>query len=196
MTPGAAQSFPVRLLGSLLLTLALGVSPALAAPASGYVLDGVPLVRQTYNACGPASIAQVLGYYGLSLSQQEISRQTRASDRSYMTAQAIVDFAPQVGLGARLYSGGSLQTVRAAIKHGLPLIALQSHIPQPGKVIPHWRVVVGYDDAARLVYLMDPLLGYVALGFADFDRVWQDQRGQFAVMYPPQLEATVRKVIG
>lgn len=172
MTPGAAQSFPVRLLGSLLLALALGVSPALAAPASGYVLDGVPLVRQTYNACGPASIAQVLGYYGLSLSQQEISRQTRASDRSYMTAQAIVDFAPQVGLGARLYSGGSLQTVRAAIKHGLPLIALQSHIPQPGKVIPHWRVVVGYDDAARLVYLMDPLLGYVALGFADFDRVW------------------------
>lgn len=196
MTPGAAQSFPVRLLGSLLLALALGVSPALAAPASGYVLDGVPLVRQTYNACGPASIAQVLGYYGLSLSQQEISRQTRASDRSYMTAQAIVDFAPQVGLGARLYSGGSLQTVRAAIKHGLPLIALQSHIPQPGKVIPHWRVVVGYDDSARLVYLMDPLLGYVALGFADFDRVWQDQRGQFAVMYPPQLEATVRKVIG
>ncbi|GGI74865.1 hypothetical protein GCM10010914_06270 [Deinococcus wulumuqiensis] len=196
MTPGAAQSFPVRLLVSLLLTLALSVSPALAVPVSGYVLDGVPLVRQTYNACGPASIAQVLGYYGLSLSQQEISRQTRASDRSYMTAQAIVDFAPQVGLGARLYSGGSLQTVRAAIKHGLPLIALQSHIPQPGKVIPHWRVVVGYDDAARLVYLMDPLLGYVALGFADFDRVWEGQRGQFAVMYPPQLEATVRKVIG
>ena len=193
----------MRFFFSSLLALTLLAPPAWAAqvqsvqaPASGYVLQGVPLVRQTYNACGPASIAEVLGYFGLTMSQQDISRQTRASDRAYMTAQAIVDFAPQVGLGARLYAGGSLDTVRAAIKHGLPLIALQSHIPEPGKVIPHWRVVVGYDDAARLVYLMDPLLGYVALSYADFDRVWADHRGQFAVMFPPRLEATVKKVIG
>ncbi|WP_339095664.1 C39 family peptidase [Deinococcus sp. VB142] len=186
----------MRVFRSFLLLMALGAAPALAAPAQGYVLQGVPLVRQTYNACGPASIAQVLGYFGLQMSQQDISRLTRPNDRAYMTAQAILDFAPQVGLQAKLYAGGNLQTVRAAIKHGLPLIALQSHIPQPGKVIPHWRVIVGYNDAEQLVYLMDPLLGYVALSFADFDRVWQGQRGQFAVMYPPQLGKTVNQVIG
>ncbi|PNY83140.1 peptidase C39 [Deinococcus koreensis] len=156
----------------------------------------MPLVRQSYNACGPASISQVLAYFGLKVSMAEVSRFTRASDRSYMTAQAIVTFAPRVGMEARLYTNGSLNTVRAAIRKGLPIIALQSHITAQGRVIPHWRVVVGYDDVRQETYLMDPLLGYVKMGYIDFNRVWADHHGQFAVLYPPKLSATVKKVIG
>lgn len=163
---------------------------------SGYILQGMPLVKQSYNACGPASITQVLGYFGLKVDMNQVSQLTRPDEKSYMSGQAIVDFAPLVGMQARLYAGGSLNTVRAAMKNGLPIIALQSHIPQTGTVIPHWRVIVGYDDAKGAVYLMDPLLGYVAMGYNDFNRVWADQRGQFAVMYPPKLGATVRRVIG
>ncbi|RJF73320.1 peptidase C39 [Deinococcus cavernae] len=186
---------PLRL---LLASLALTCAASAAAPknASGYVLEGMPLIRQSYNACGPASITQVLGYYGLNVKMEEVSRWTRPDERSYMSAQAIVNFAPVVGMEARLYAGGTLNSVRSAIKHGLPLIALQSHIPEPGKVIPHWRVIVGYDDARRAVYTKDPLLGYVAIGYDDFLRVWADQRGQFAVLYPPKLSATVRKTLG
>lgn len=181
----------VIVLGSTLL-------PARAAAPipAGYVLSGMPLVRQTYNACGPASITQVLGYFGLHVALADVSRQTRPTERSYMTAQAIVNFAPQVGMEARLYSGGSLTTVRAAIRQGLPLIALQSHIPKAGTVIPHWRVVVGYDDARQQVYLMDPLLGYVAMSYADFTRVWADHRGQFALLYPPSWRVKAQQTIG
>lgn len=187
---------------SLLLTCCLALLPPLAqasaspgAPA-GYLLTGMPLVRQTYNACGPASLVQVLAYYGVQSSLAEVSRQTRPSERSYMTAQAIVAFAPTVGMQARLYSGGHLSTVRRAIRERLPLIALQSHIPSPGQVIPHWRVVIGYDDSRELVYLMDPLLGYVTMGYADFERVWAGQRGQFAVLYPPALAPAVTRALG
>ncbi len=188
----------MRLLRSHCLALCLGsaASAASAPVPTGYTLQGVPLIRQTYNACGPASITQVLGYFGLKVALADVSRLTRPTERSYMTAQAIVDFAPQVGMEARLYSGGSLATVRAAIRQGLPLIALQSHIPRAGTVIPHWRVVVGYDAAAAQVELMDPLLGHVAMGYADFTRVWADHRGQFAVLYPPQLRARVRATVG
>ncbi|WP_235514100.1 C39 family peptidase [Deinococcus sp. Leaf326] len=175
----------------------LGPAASAAAPApTGYTLQGVPLIRQTYNACGPASITQVLGYFGLRVALADVSRLTRPTERSYMTAQAIVDFAPQVGMEARLYSGGSLATVRAAIRQGLPLIALQSHIPRAGTVIAHWRVVVGYDDASAQVELMDPLLGHVAMGYADFARVWADHRGQFAVLYPPHLRVRVGATVG
>lgn len=174
-----------------LVTLSLGTASA----ASGYVLSGMPLVHQTYNACGPASITQVLAYFGIQVTQAEVSRQTRPSETSYMSAQAILNYAPTVGMEARLYSGGSLQTVRSAIRNRLPLIALQSHIT-PKQVIPHWRVVMGYDDAKRQVHLMDPLLGYVAMNYADFERVWQDHNGQFAVIYPPNWRSLVRKVIG
>lgn len=44
--------------------------------------------------------------------------------------------------------------------------------------------------------LMDPLLGHVAMGYTDFQYVWKDHRGQFAVLYPPRLAATVKNVIG
>ncbi len=173
------------------------VNPAhAAAPTPGYVLSGMPLIRQSYNACGPASLTQVLRYYGVNVDMATVSAHTRPSDTSYMTAQAILDFAPRVGMEARLYSGGSINTVRTAIKSGVPVIALQTYVSPSGQIIPHWRVVVGYNDAARQTYLMDPLLGYVAMGYDDFARVWADHRGQFALMYPPRLSATVKKVIG
>jgi ABC-type bacteriocin/lantibiotic exporter with double-glycine peptidase domain len=181
----------------LFLSLLLTAAPTLAAPTPpGYVLSGMPLIRQSYNACGPASLTQVLRYYGLNADMATVSRYTRPSETSYMTAQAILDFAPRVGMEARLYAGGSLNTVRAAIKNGVPVIALQTYVSPSGRPIPHWRVVVGYNDTARQTYLMDPLLGYVAMGYDDFARVWADHRGQFALLYPPKLSATVRRVIG
>lgn len=177
--------------------LLLACSAAASTPTPpGYVLTGMPLVHQSFNACGPASISQVLAYFGRNVSMADVSRYTRASDRSYMSAQAIVTFAPLVGMEARLYRGGSLDTVRAAIRRGLPLIALQSHVSAQGHVIPHWRVIVGYDDARQQAYLMDPLLGYVRMGYADFKRVWADQGGQFAMLYPPPLGPLVRQAIG
>lgn len=200
------MTFSARLLLTLLCAAlpptGLAASPAAQPPAQaaakvpGYVLQGMPLVRQTYNACGPASITQVLAYFGVQVSMADVSRQTRPTERSYMTAQAIVNYAPRVGMQARLFTGGNLNTVKSAIRAGLPIIALQSHITDTGTVIPHWRVLVGYNDATGQVYIMDPLLGYVAMRYSDMDRVWADQRGQFAVMYPPTLAGTVRKVIG
>lgn len=158
----------------------------------------MPLVHQTYNACGPASLLQVLRYYGLgsTLTLADVSRATRPNDRAYMTSAAIVTFAPSAGLQAKLYSFGSLETVRRAIRARLPLIALQNHYAASGAVIPHWRVIVGYDDARQVVYLMDPLLSYVTITYPDFERVWREQRGQFAVLFPPSWIKIVTQTIG
>ena len=194
--------FGVWVLGLLLLPVTghaqsawQGSASAPLSVPSGYVLSGLPLVPQTYNACGPASIAQVLRYYGIPVTQQQVSLLTRPTPRSYMTAQALVAYAPQVGMNSRLYAGGDLDVVRNAIQNRLPIIALQD-VTWQGKVMPHWRVIAGYDDAARRVYLMDPLLGYVTMSYAEFERVWGVHRGQFAVIYPPSWEGLVKKVMG
>lgn len=162
---------------------------------TGFILSGVPLVRQTFNACGPASLTEVLAYYGISIELSTMSRLTRRTERSYMTAQAILDVAPTFGLEAQLYSGGSIQTIRQAIRVGLPLIALQNQPLASGQTVAHWRVVIGYDDASRTVYVMDPLLGYIAIPQQDFLTMWTPQRGQFAVMYPPTWRTTVRQAL-
>jgi len=155
----------------------------------------MPLIHQTYNACGPASLAQVVQYFGLNLSQQQISRYTRATERSYMTAEAIVTFAPIFGMNARLYRGGSLDAVRVAIRARLPLIALQE-VQWQGHTVAHWRVITGYDDARQVIYVMDPLLGAVTVAYPEFSRIWNLHAGQFALVYPPNWEALVLQVMG
>ena len=172
---------------------AVAAPAARSAPikATGLVLSGVPLVYQTFNACGPASIAQVAEYFGVHVALPDVSARTRASERSYMNADAIVRFAPSVGLSARLFTGGSLASVRAAVSRQLPLIVLQDLVTASA-VIPHWRVVTGFDDTRQVVYLMDPLLGYVLMSYMDFERAWTPHRGLFAVMFPPAWAKTVQ----
>lgn len=75
------------------------------------------------------------------------------------------------------------------------MIVLQKHV-SAGRKIPHCRVASGFDDDRRLVYIMDPLLGYVTMPYADFERVWADHQGTFAVLYPPALRDVVRRAIG
>ena len=175
--------------------LAVGVPVLPESVPTGYVLSGMPSIHQTYNACGPASIAQVLGYFGVRISQQQVSALTRASDRSYMTAQALVSYAPQVGMNARWYRGGSLGSVRSAVRHSLPLIVLQE-VTWKSHSVAHWRVVTGYDDARGRVYLMDPLLGPVTVSFAEFLNGWSVHQGQFAALYPPAWEVLVVGLFG
>lgn len=170
-------------------------SVAGAAAPVGYVLSGVPLVRQTFNACGPSSLTQVLGYYGIRATLSDVSRQTRASDRSYMTADAIVRFAPTRGLDARLYRGGSVDAVRRGVALRVPLIVLQD-VTVSGKVVAHWRVAVGFDDARQVVHVVDPLFGRVAVPYGAFERAWVPHRGLFAVMFPPDWREQVTRGLG
>lgn len=179
---------------ALLLTLSVVPLAGAAAPV-GYVLPDVPLVRQTFNACGPSSITQVLRYYGIPATLAEVSRATRPSERSYMTAQAIVQFAPTRGLGARLYRGGSVQAVRRGVAMRVPLIVLHD-VTVSGRVVPHWRVAVGFDDARRVVHVVDPLLGRVLVPYATFERAWSPHRGLFAVMFPPDWRELVTRELG
>lgn len=185
-----------RFILTLTFAFAQFAQAAPAAQPSGYFLQGLPLVRQTYNSCGPASLAAVLAYYHLNVTQAEVSAHTRVNSRAYMSAQAIVEYVPRFGLKARLFAGGTVNTVRQAVANGLPLIVLQDVQTTNGKVVPHWRVPVGFDDRTQMMYFNDPLLGYAMMTYTDFTTVWQAHRGQFAVIYPPQWETLVRQVLG
>ena len=176
----------IRMLVALLLTL----STSLAAAAE----LNVPLISQTYNACGPASMAQVIRYFGGQISQQDISRLTRQSDRSYMSAQQLLDYAPVAGMNARMFSGGTLEMAEQLTARGFPLIVLQ-HITWNRQTVPHWRVVSGVDRARGGVYLVDPLQGRLWMPAETFERSWKPTRGQFALMYPPELELNLALVL-
>lgn len=157
-------------------------------------LQGVPLIHQTYNACGPAALVETLGYWGIHVPLATVSAATRPNDRAYMTAAAIPPLAAQYGLEARLYRNGRVDVIRALLLQGVPVIAL-TWLQQVGK-IPHWRVITGFDDGTRRLFVHDPLLGFVSISYDDFTALWATQGTLFAVLYPPSLHRRIIQAIG
>lgn len=191
-----------RLLALVVLLLGLGgaqgnravVHPAHITPTPKYVtnavLQGIPLVRQGYNQCGPASLQMVLAYWGLGMDQGAIGALTKPDPRAYMGTSAIGAFASSVGLASTTVRGASLNMVRAFLAQGIPVIAL-SYFDTPGAV-PHWRVVSGFDDKQGVVFVHDPLAGYIAIRYADFDTLRFGLGNIIAVLYPGTYSTRVR----
>jgi len=184
--------FLVLALTALLSSSSLASAPVQTEPA--LALQDVPVVLQGYNDCGPASIAMVLGYYGVQMPVLSISKATKPSPRSYMSVSAINRYVGQFGLQTVEITGSRLDLLKNLVGLGVPTIVLQ-YYREVGKV-PHFRVVRGYDDRVQRVYLVDPLIGYAYVSYADFDELWNTQGRVAVAVYPPLLHAQVMKALG
>lgn len=176
----------------LLLSVCLGLMPQ--AHATALSLQGVPLYYQDYNDCGPASIAMVLGYYGITVSPAQISLETKATPRSYMQVGAISAYVGRYGLETALVSGSQVGQLRKLVALGVPAIALTYYV-EVGKV-PHFRVVQGFDSDQGWLYLADPLAGNVRIRDSDFDMLWNTQGRVMVAVFPPAMRSRVIKALG
>ena len=115
---------------------------------SATIISDVPFFRQTKYNCGPAALASVYNFLGVSQAVEEISRRiyTRAQKGS-LNLQLLID-AREQGLTATMYSG-SFQRIKDAINEETPLILMIS----AGGDSLHYVVVVGYEgyDLATIV---------------------------------------------
>lgn len=181
-----------------LLLLAPGASTQPARPAAQQTVARadmpIPLVRQTYNNCGPASLSMLLAYYGVSLDQSVISAQTKVNPRAYMLSSVIDPFLRQFGLQATRFRNGNVNHVRQLVGNGVPVLAIQWLDER--STIPHFRIVRGFDDAQSVFYINDPAYGNMAIGYAEFARLWNLYGQEFVAVYPQGWRGHVDKVLG
>ena len=185
---------PLTMLSGLALSGSVVAAPSAAPvlPVSAY-LAAVGHVAQTYNNCGPAAIVAVLSYYGVRVSQGEVAGVLRPNG-GYMLTGVIPPFVTRYGLRATRFRNGSLENLRQLAAAGIPVIVLQ-WMNRPGG-IPHFRVVRGYDDAAGLVWLSDPIYGAnVYVKYADFERLWTLAGQEFVPVYRPQQTTLVGRIL-
>lgn len=187
----AARCTGVLLTASVFLGSVQAAVPA-PAPAT-LTLTKVPIVYQGYNDCGPASIAMVLGYYGISVPVTQISRLTKATAASYMRVAAIGRYVGQYGLETAVVTGGRTQQLQRLVALGVPTIVLQYYV-EVGRV-PHFRVVRGFDQIGQWMYLADPLIGYARIQYRDFELLWGTQGRTFAAVYPAKMRPQVLKAL-
>ncbi len=107
-------------------------------------IDNLPFYPQESYQCGPASLAGVLNYWGVSVTPDEVARIIFSeSARGTLTIDMVL-YAQQKGLYAEQYQG-SLADLKQNIDSGLPVVVL---VDYGGAFyqLNHFMVIIGYNE--------------------------------------------------
>ncbi len=158
---------------------------------SSALLEPTNYQPQTYNNCGPCSIAILLGYYGPWITQHEVNDIVPPGP----SVCASADYMPHHQLEGRAYQVPSLRDpIRLLLANGIPVIASQRLELESD--IGHYRVIKGYDDAAGEFISDDPLQSKgpdYHIDYETFARL--ARRGAFVAVYPPEMDAQVQSLM-
>jgi ABC-type bacteriocin/lantibiotic exporter with double-glycine peptidase domain len=155
-----AENNPMLLRVLRIVVLLLWITSALlAAEPSGIWLD-VPLVKQSRNGCGAASIAMVMQYWQRQQGPSEDPNAEAARIQHALHSDAVQGIrASSMEMyfqrnGYRVFAfPGEWRDLEEHVKKGRPLIVAV----KPGRALPlHYVVVAGLDSGRQLVLLNDP----------------------------------------
>lgn len=175
--------------------------PAPALPAT-WRLAGLRHEWQTWNNCGPATLATYLSYYGSGLDQAAIGAVLRLSaDDKNVSPEELAAFAQGQGYAAQVLVNGDELLLRRLLAASIPVLVETWHEDAPNDGLGHYRLLVGYDDAAQhwIAYDSYDRTGLIEgdsyqgirLPFDRFAPWWQVFNRTFLVVYPPARAAEV-----
>jgi predicted double-glycine peptidase len=169
--------------------------PVAATPAWAS-LGPLEHIAQTLNNCGPASVAEVLNYWGVNRSQGQVQAFLRPDGNpNGMLPYGVPSYARSLGFGAILGTAGSRALIKALVASGIPPIvnqwvSLTDHVA-------HYRPIEGFDDRSGVFVSSDPFLGAGhEIDYATFDRIWATNSGRFILLYPLAKQAAVQAALG
>lgn len=158
-------------LHALFLIFALLPARAGAAgePVKGILIEKVPFFIQEDYQCGPASLAGVLNFWGLSITPAEIAEEVFSSSARGALGIDLALYAQKKGFQSDFYRGNT-EDLRRQIDSGRPVIVLVDYgfwVYEKG----HFMVVVGYDDDGFIVNTGASRMKFIAND--DFTGPWR-----------------------
>jgi tetratricopeptide (TPR) repeat protein len=178
-------------------------------------LEGIRHHFQTWNNCGPATLAMALSYFGVQRTQQQVAAVLKPDpeDRNvspyemaaYVTGQA-------EGVAAIERANGDLRLLRTFLAAGRPVI-VEVGINPPGEYrwmgwYGHYLLLVAYDDDEERFWVYDSWFGTSevpgenatsegrAIAYQELDRMWREFNRNYIVLFPSEETALVAENIG
>lgn len=185
------------LLAGLLVVLTACQTPPqtkqlLAAPpdiARQHVIAQVPFYPQQEYFCGPTTLSEVAGFYGLQKSPADIAPNTFTPGLEGTLQIEMAAATRQLGLVAYEQKRASMSQLLSLVADNIPVIVLQNNsiawLPQW-----HYAVVIGYDIETAEVILHTGVTQAHRLNFATFERTWQRGNYWLLAMLPPDKTST------
>ncbi len=163
---------------------------ATVAGGQGHLITTVPFIPQEEYQCGPASLAMVLQYYGSAVGQDEIARAIYLPSVRGTLNLDLAFYARRRGFQARSFAG-TLEGAKEQVRRDRPLIVFQD-LGFAAFPVPHFAVLVGYDDRTRTVVLHSGTTAYRVVSYDEFERTWARRRAWTLLITPRGESVTTR----
>jgi hypothetical protein len=174
--------------------------------ASRVALTGITHMWQKWNNCGPATISMDLGYFGVTVAQADAAAVLKGNaDDKNVSPDEMVAFARTKGLHALVRVNGDFDRLRLLLSNGLPVVVETWLEPKPNDGMGHYRLLTGYDDAAREWTLFDsyvstglkanePYQG-IKLPYDDMNPLWAVFNQTYIVLYTDAQAPVVQSIL-
>jgi tetratricopeptide (TPR) repeat protein len=102
-----------------------------------------------------------------------------------------------LGLGAIVRAGGTLERLKALVRAGFPVIVETWYVRDARDQLGHYRLVTGYDDPAQEFLTYDSLHGPdITIGYHEMDELWRVFNRMYLVVYTPEQWDSLAAVLG
>jgi tetratricopeptide (TPR) repeat protein len=176
-------------------------------PPTQTQLDGLRHNWQTWNNCGPATLAMQLGYFGSRLSQADVAAVLRPyRDDKNVNPAEMADYARAQGVNALVRVNGDDERLKRLLAAGVPVLIETWYEPKPNDGMGHYRLLVGYDDATREWIAYDSYDGRglkkgapyrgIRLPYAEVARLWEGFNRTYVVLYDDARRAAIESILG
>jgi len=152
----------------------------------------MPFLKQQGNACGTTTLAEIMSYLGVPMTQADVDKAIRRTN-IFTAPDDMIEFAREHGLEAEGYNNGSWEEVKSMIDAGYPVQAMvggdDSVAVNRGTGTfsvdgLHYIAITGYrtDEVTgeEFVIYHDPnRTTEQEISVADFEKMWGDVPGGF-----------------
>ena len=199
-----SQAQPAATVGASPAAQQTALQPAPAVtfnqPPPSLRLDGFRHQWQTWNNCGPATITMALSHFGRTETQAQAAPflKPNSNDKN-VSPNELVGYVESVGFKADYRVAGDLTRLKTLLANDVPVVVEMWFTPHPNDGMGHYRLLVGYDDAAGRFYAYDsydPPGMNVPLPYQTFDNDWRVFNRTYVPVYPPDKAPVVSAILG
>ncbi len=181
--------------------------PPFQAVAPQVALRGLRHEWQTWNNCGPATLAFYLSYFGSPLRQEDLRRTLRPNpEDKNVNLGEMAAFAQSQGLQTLVRTHGDADRMRLFLSNGLPVLIetwLELH---PNDGMGHYRLLTGYDDAEQMWIVYDSYVSQglkkgdpyqgIRLPYAEVEARWRVFDDTYLLVYRDEQAPLVAAILG
>lgn len=176
-------------------------------PPAAVTLTNFSHEWQTWNNCGPATLAMNLSHFGSTLNQADIGAILRQNyDDKNVTPQELVAFAQQQGFNAQMRVNGNAALIKTLLANDIPVL-IETWIEPGPNGLGHYRLLTGYDDASQQWIAFDSYVrgDFVAdavnyqgirLSYAETDELWKVFNRTYLLIYDDAKSDVVNAIFG